>query len=171
MVLFFLEIKFLYLILLKDLPNELLQKNLEKQEKRLQSCRIFRTIVNHNGKPQKREISRKWQTKHFSVFFPSSLFRDSDIIILLIFFSSNYSLTVILFLLLFVFHKKEYKDSIIIGSIFKFPYTSKDNPENPKQVGKTSWQLPGSTIPPYSSSWYSKINMINKSYSRQTKNN
>ena len=70
--------------------------------------RIFRTIANHNVEPQKAEVSRKWQTKCFSVFAPSA--RDSNKIILLIFFSNNYSLTVILFLLLFVFHKTEFKD-------------------------------------------------------------
>ena len=120
---------------------------------------------------KKRKSTGNDKQSVFPFLFRQPILRDSNTIISPTFFSNNYSLTVILFLLLFVFHKIEYKDSIIIGSIFKFPYTSKDNPENPKQVGKTSWQLPGSTIPPYSSSWYSKINMINKSYSRQTKNN
>ena len=50
--------------------------------------------------------------------FPFSLrhpiLRDYNMIILLIFFSSNYSLTVILFLLLFVFHKTEFKYSIYL---------------------------------------------------------
>ena len=37
-------------------------------------CRIFRTIENHKGEPQKAEVSRKWKTKCFSFFAPSAYF-------------------------------------------------------------------------------------------------
>ena len=93
MILIFLELKILYLILLKDLPNELLQKNLVKQEKGFKAqtgfCRplcveqkilqvspvsVSPSRANSNGEPQKAEVSRKWQTKFFSVFAPSADF-------------------------------------------------------------------------------------------------
>ena len=117
-----LGIKLLYLILLKDLPNELLQKNLGKQEKGFKAqtgfCRplcveqkilqvspvsVSPSRANSNGEPQKAEVSKKWKTKCFSFFIPSADFARLQHNNFINIFSNNYSLTVILFLLLLVF--------------------------------------------------------------------
>ena len=127
----FLEIKLLYLFLLKDLVNELLQKDLEKQEKGFKaktgfcsphvlcknasllalpvsvslSDRIFRMIANYNGTASKSGSRPEMENEVFSLFAPSADFAS---------FQNNYFIN--------VFFGRLFFDGYFVSSTFCFSY-------------------------------------------------